>query len=253
MAASRLHPRTIRKSLLASLDQAEIRVQSKAKIFGSDADEPAFARAFCTIIIPALNDHDEESSPSIEGIGLSVTEAPAKEIAILQVEAVILDIEGDQNSIESLEAGPEELRAYSCLLDPHEGDELHADLESMLSVFGRHVVILERVRLAPAWRGLGGVGRYLTGRILPLICCDPAVFAMQPFPLDVIRDGKGNAGKKEIERGAARLRLAWESIGFRPYKDDIWIMDPGSSPHEHAMAKLQSKLGLTGNAGARLS
>jgi len=43
--------------------------------------------------------------------------------------------------------------------------------------FSQHVVIAERVRVAPAWRGAGSVGRYLAARMLPCVCAQPAVVA----------------------------------------------------------------------------
>ncbi|WP_410583766.1 hypothetical protein [Amycolatopsis sp. lyj-108] len=43
---------------------------------------------------------------------------------------------------------------------------LQNGLEDQIQSLGSHVVIIDRVRLAPAWRGLGGVGRLLTARLL---------------------------------------------------------------------------------------
>jgi hypothetical protein len=84
--------------------------------------------------------------------------------------------------------------------------------------------------------GLGGVGRYLFGRMLPLICCDPVVVAVQPFPLDVARDEEGNADKESLKKGLVQIRRTWRSIGFQAYMNDIWVMDPNSSKHERALA-----------------
>jgi hypothetical protein len=57
---------------------------------------------------------------------------------------------------------------------------------------GEHLIIAERVRVAPAWRCLGGAGRHLASRLFRQICCDPAIVAAQPFPLDITRDDHGN-------------------------------------------------------------
>jgi len=155
-----------------------------------------------------------------------------------------LDLEQIQDPYETLDADSAELAAYSCLFDLEGGSGLRPDLDEILAGFGRHVVIGERARLAPAWRGLGGIGRYLFGRMLPLICCDPVVVAVQPFPLDVARDGEGNADKESLKKGLAQIRRTWRSIGFQPYKNEIWVMDPNSSKHERALARLERKIGL---------
>jgi hypothetical protein len=156
----------------------------------------------------------------------------------------VLDLDLIQDPHETLDADSQELEAFGCLFDLEGGVGLHPDLEQMIEGSGRHVVIGERVRLAPAWRGLGGVGRYLFGRMLPLICCDPVVVAAQPFPLDVTRDEKGNADKESLKHGLSQIRHTCRSIGFEPYKDDIWIMDPNSIKHERSIAKLERQLSL---------
>jgi hypothetical protein len=233
------------RSLPASLDYAEIRIHAAAKLFGSHEDDPGLVRISGTVIVPDLHDEDEEPISSIEGIGLEVVDGATAEITILRAEAVVLDLGRIKYLFETLDADSEELLRYSCLFDFKGGEGLHPDLEETLEGFGEHVVIAKRVRLAPAWRGFGGVGRYLFGRMLPLMCCDPVVVAAQPFPLDVDRDERGNAEKAALKRGLAQTRRIWKSIGFEPYKDDIWIMDPNLVKHDRALTRLERKLRLS--------
>lgn len=42
------------------------------------------------------------------------------------------------------------------------GPELSDEIEDRLEIEGTEVVIINRVTLAPAWRGLGGAGRLTT-------------------------------------------------------------------------------------------
>jgi hypothetical protein len=233
------------RALPASLEYAEVGIHSAAKLFGSGEDDPGLVRILGTVSILDLHDEDEESISSIAGIGLEIVEGATAEITILRAEAVVLDLGTIKNLFETLDADSEELLHYSCLFDFEGGEGLHPDLEEALAGFGEHVVIAERVRLAPAWRGLGGVGRYLFGRMLPLMCCDPVVVAAQPFPLDVDRDEQGNAKKAALKRGLAQTRRTWKSIGFEPYKNDIWIMDPNLVKHDQALTRLERKLKLS--------
>ena len=234
-----------KRSLPASLDYAEVRIRSVAKLFGTYEDSPGLMRISGVVCIPDLHDEDEEPIYSIEGIGLAISEGSSAEITILRAEAVVLDLEIIGDIFETLDGDSAELLHYSCLFDLEGGGGLHPDLEETLEGFGGHVVIAKRVRLASAWRGLGGVGRYLFGRMLPLMCCDPVVVAAQPFPLDVDRDDKGNAKKAALKRGLAQTRRTWKSIGFEPYKDDIWIMDPNLIKHERAITRIERKLNLS--------
>lgn len=232
-----------KRSLPASLDYAKIKIHSSAGLFGVYDDDPGLVRVSGTVSIPDLHDEDEESISSVAGIGLGVAGDSSEEITILRAEAVVLDLGRIEYLFETLDADSAELLHYSCLFDA-EGGGLHSDLEESLEGFGDHVVIATRVRVASAWRGLGGVGRYLFGRMLPLICCDPVVVAAQPFPLDVDRDENGVAKKAALKNGLAQTRRIWKSIGFEPYKDDIWIMDPNVVKHDQALNRLERKLKL---------
>jgi hypothetical protein len=237
-----------KRSLPASLDYAKIKIHSFARLFGAYDDDPGLVRVSSTVSIPDLHDEDEEPISLVEGIGLDIADDAAAEITMFRAEAIVLDLGKIKYLFETLDADSAELLHYSCLFDFEGGEGLHPDLEQNLAGFGGHVVIAMRVRLAPAWRGLGGVGRYLFGRMLPLICCDPLVVAAQPFPLDVERDENGDAKKAALKRGLAQTRRTWKSIGFEPYKGDIWIMDPNSAKHERALTRLERKLKLSGTS-----
>lgn len=113
--------------------------------------------------------------------------------------------------------------------------------------FGDQVVIGERVRIAPAWRGRGGAGRYLAGRLFRQMCTDPLVVATQPFPLDITGDDEGNADEATLQPALRQIERTWKSTGFQPYKNDIWILDPSASEHQLAMTRLEQQLGLTSN------
>jgi hypothetical protein len=90
--------------------------------------------------------------------------------------------------------------------------ELAEELESSLNGGGGQVVILDRVRLAPAWRGCGGIGRLLTIRLLHWVCDNPQAVALYPFPIDLDRGQK----KDDAVFGKAMksVQRTWKSIGF---------------------------------------
>lgn len=235
-------------ALLASLDYAEIQIRSSARLFIHEPDDdPGLLRVDATIRIPDFPD-DGPPLAAIDGIGLFTTALDDRTtaITILRTEGLVLDLNRIENTWETLDAHSEELLRYACLLDPQDGNKLHPDLEERLSfpVSGR-VLIIERLRVAPAWRGFGGVGRYLVSRLLPWMCADAAVVATQPFPIDTPRDERGNVDKAVFGPALKQIRRTWKSIGFEPYRDDIWIMDPFAAKHERAVAKLERKLGLS--------
>jgi hypothetical protein len=240
--------------LPTSLDYAEIRIRSSAKLFGQEPDDdPGLLRVSATVSIPDFPyDHlsSDEAPPlsEIEGIGLATApmDGGGTEITILRAEGLVLDLYRISNPFETLDADSEELVAYACLFDLEGGNGLDPELEHRIMGPGiGRVVIVERVRIAPAWRGCGGIGRYLASRLLPLVCPDAAVVATQPFPIDAPRNDAGEVDKSIFDPGLKQVQHTWKSIGFEPYKNDIWIMDPSSNKHERAVAKLEKKLGLS--------
>jgi hypothetical protein len=242
--------KTALRPLPATLRYAHIMVRGDANLFGTDMDDPALLRSEATVTIhdfPAEpGEPDDEAVAGIEGISLDpvrqTTEGP--EMTIFRASALVMDLSRVQNPYESLDADSQELAGYASLFDLDTG-ELHPDLTDRLEFpASEHVVILERARLAPAWRGCGGVGRYLTGRVLSWICPNPAVVAGQPFPLDIPRDASGTADEKALGPATKQIQRVWKSIGFEPYKDDIWIMDPSLAKHQRAIARLERKLSL---------
>lgn len=237
--------------LPASLDYADIEIRSNAKLFSNGPDyDPGLLRVHATINIHDFPDdgmfaNDGPPLAEIDGIGLSTTSRDdgSTAITILRAEGVVLDLNRIENPWVTLDACSEELVACACLLDPETGHELAPDLEERLfgPASGR-IFIVERVRVAPAWRGLGGVGRYLTSRLLPLMCPDAILVALQPFPIDTPRDEHGEVDKTVFGPALKQIQRTWKSIGFEPYKNDIWIMDPSASKHEKAVAALERKI-----------
>jgi hypothetical protein len=234
------------RTLPASLDYADIEICSHAKLFGTDMDDPGVLRFTATVTIHEYPDDEEESVAQVDGIGLSVTSNDCvTDITVLRVEGLILDRYQVESAVESLDADSAELVEYACLFAPGGNNELDPDLESRLKLpIGSRIVILERVRVAPAWRGCGGVGRYLTGRVLSWVIPDATVIAAQPFPLDVKRDGHGKVDDTTFKSALKAIQRVWKSIGFEPFHGDIWILDPSADKHERAMARLERKLNV---------
>jgi hypothetical protein len=209
-------------------------------------DDPGLLRFTATVAIHEYPEDEEDSVAAIDGISLSMTsDNGVKDMTVFRADGLVLDLCRVENVVESLDADSAELVKYACLFDPDRDNELHPDLESRLELpVGPHVVILERARVASAWRGCGGVGRYLTGRVLSWVSQSAVVVAAQPFPLDVKRDGRGAVDDANFKPALKAIQRTWRSIGFEPYQDDIWILDPTASKHERAMVRLERKLDI---------
>ncbi|OLZ57589.1 hypothetical protein BS330_14880 [Amycolatopsis keratiniphila subsp. nogabecina] len=108
-----------------------------------------------------------------------------------------------------------------------------------------------RVQLAPAWRGLGGVGRLLTARLLRWICTDPRLVAVLPFPIDLDR---GLLKDDSIfEPALEKVRRTWAALGFQPATDQLWIMDPADGAHESTITSSMHTLALIDRPNSHVS
>lgn len=119
--------------------------------------------------------------------------------------------------------------------------ELTAVLEGVVS----RSVLIDRVRMAPGWRGRKGVGRLLISRILRLFADSAAVIATNPFPIDLFDESDNLLHVTKHPRFGEELvkvQRTWESLGFQLYKDPIWILDPAMSTHSHAVTALERHL-----------
>lgn len=248
MTTSRAKP-TTQRTLPASLTYARINLQSKAKLFSHEPDDdPGVLKVRATVSIPdfaadALPEDESVRVADIDGIALSIAPVNGgdKELTILHADGVVLDLYQIEDALETLDASSAELLEFACLLDSG-SREFHPGLEELLCMPTGSLAIIECVRVAPAWRGLGGVGRYLTARLIPWMFPDAAVVALKPFPIDVPRDERGTADEAALGPALKQVERTWHSIGFEPYKDGIWIMDPHAGRHEDAVSKLERKL-----------
>ena len=109
--------------------------------------------------------------------------------------------------------------------DIHEGDSHGSSLSQEFpraepdgNSTATHVLVLERVWVAPDHRG-NGLGPVIAaavidrlGRGCRLAACFPAPFEGDPRP-------------EEREREIEALGRIWAKVGFRPWRDGVWMLD----------------------------
>ncbi|MEU6129551.1 hypothetical protein ABZ805_10300 [Saccharopolyspora sp. NPDC047091] len=237
-----------RRSLLAQLDYVELAVSGRTSVVGSDLTDPGVMdwSAAATIRDPSDEVGTElESDLRVDGIALSTTTTAdhGQVLTLFEADGIIIDLTRADDVFDALDARSADDAHFLPLFDGETGfSEIAEELDATLEIGASRVLIVHRVRIAPAWRGLGGVGRLLIGRTLAWMCTGSELVAVNPFPIDlgphVSRDGELFADSlRQVQR-------TWASIGFNPFKDDIWIMDPALGAHERAIAEISRELGL---------
>jgi len=239
----------LRKTLLDQLDWVKLQVHGSASLVGRDETDPGTLdwHAAATISVWPEDKDLDEPWHSVPDLALSTTNHPdgARELSILEAEGLVIDLGQVEDVFEALDARSQDYEHFH----PMFGDtstlgfqDLAPELEDSLEAVGSCVVIIDRVRLAPAWRGLGGVGRLLIGRLLRWVCADPQVVAVHPFPIDLVENARRDSTLFEPE--LARVRRVWQSLGFRPFTENIWVMDPNLATHSDAVAQFAEELGM---------
>ena len=166
-------------------------------------------------------------------------------MTILQANGLVIDLWRVQDIFDALDARSQDYANFIPMFGergPYGEVELIEELEDSLELGGSQVVILDRVRLAPAWRGCGGIGRLLTIRLLHWLCDDPRAVFLKPFPIDLDEDQQKDDAV--FRKAMTTVRRTWKSIGFQPFSDDIWVLDPRTGSYERTVKKLSMQFGL---------
>lgn len=232
--------------LLTYLNRLELRFDSSASLVASDAqDDPATLEWRCRAVLPLGEPDDDEAEADharllARGVSLAQSShGEHQELTILAMSGLTLDLWRIGNVYESLDSRDADYEHFAPLFDKSGNLGLHSDLEECL-VGGSQVVIIDRVRIAPAWRGRGGVGRLLIGRLLRWVDGRAALVATHPYPID-IPVGKRDDDAQEAQEKAVVQRI-WRSLGFKPFREDVWVMQPHMRDHDDAVERLETAL-----------
>lgn len=242
-------------SLLSQLEHVELHVDGRSYVAGADLTDPGAMdwRARASLYVPSDNDEPEGESAlawhATEGIALSSNKAPEDDgvdLTLFQASGITIDLAQVDDVFDALDARGQDEADFIPLFGEYRDQfgfvELADELEDRLEPGGNKVVILDRVRLAPAWRGLGGLGRLLTARILQWVCDDPRLVAVQPFPIDLEENKRQDDGA--FTPAMQQVRRTWASLGFEPFTEKLWVMDPRKSAYHKAVTQISKDLGL---------
>ncbi|MFI8931524.1 hypothetical protein ACIG3E_28095 [Streptomyces sp. NPDC053474] len=230
--------------LLTYLNRLELRFDSSASLVASDAhDDPATLEWHCRAVLPLWQPDDEETEAANARLlapGVSLAQSShdeGQELTVLSMSGLTVDLWRVGSVYVSLDARDADYAHFMPLFEETEGLGLHPDLEEGL-VSGDQVVIIDRVRIAPAWRGLGGVGRLLIGRLLRWMVGQAALVATHPYPIDIPVDEREDTAREAREK--AVVQHTWRSLGFEPFREDVWVMQPHLSAHGDAVERLET-------------
>ncbi|MFJ1652649.1 hypothetical protein ACIOC2_14780 [Streptomyces sp. NPDC088337] len=124
------------------------------------------------------------------------------------------------------------------LLDPETGS-FTGEVSELLEYVGSALLVMDRVTLDPPWRGHGlaavlaceAITRLMAG--CRAIACSPGITDLRNHRL---------TDKAEWDRVNARIAQGWERLGFRPYRDNVYLLSPASQDLEEQRGALRRHL-----------
>lgn len=137
----------------------------------------------------------------------------------------ILDSRWDPKDV--LDAHSADTAVYRNLFDS-EGNLLD---ELGFGAVGSRLVIMDRVSVARDWR-CQRFGPFLAARALRNLSSDDSLAACYPSPFELPLD------HVDREREQARLGRTWEHLGFRHYRDGVFVCDPAAGELDSALNEL---------------
>jgi GNAT superfamily N-acetyltransferase len=108
--------------------------------------------------------------------------------------------------------------------DIHEGDidgslsQDHPRAEPDGASTATHLLVLERVWVAPEYRG-NGLGPIIAAAVIDRLRRGCRLAACFPAPFE------GDRRPEDREREIEALERIWAKVGFRPWRDGVWMLD----------------------------
>ena len=128
------------------------------------------------------------------------------------------------------------------LLDAETGS-FTSEVSERLEYVGSALLVMDQVTLEPQWRGAGlapvlafeAIHRLMAG--CRAIACSPGVTELSSQRL---------TDRSEWDRVNAKITHGWERIGFRLYRDNIYLLSPASQDLEEQRGVLRAQLAELG-------
>jgi GNAT superfamily N-acetyltransferase len=95
-----------------------------------------------------------------------------------------------------------------------------------------HVMLLDRVWLDPSHRGTG-LGPIVAAAVIERLARGCRLAACYPAPFEVT-----SAGAEDRARSVEALGRVWSKVGFRHWRDGVWMLDLDTSDVHATLAEL---------------
>ncbi|MEJ8652704.1 hypothetical protein WKI65_32730 [Streptomyces sp. MS1.AVA.3] len=144
-----------------------------------------------------------------------------------------------RNAYWAMEEESEDLYETAQVLLDQQTGSFSEEVSEMLEYIGTDLLVMDRVTLDRQWRGHGLAVILATEaihRLMPgcrAIACAPGITDLSSHRLK---------DRTEWDRVTAKIAQGWERIGFRLYRDGIYLLSPASQALEEQRGELRGRL-----------
>ncbi|MFF7643006.1 hypothetical protein [Streptomyces canus] len=189
------------------------------------------------------HDGGQDPAPSSGCVTVNCPSCTVEDVAVGSMTFYRVHLDRGRNAYWAMEDESEELyETAQVLLDPQTGS-FTSEVGELLEYVGSALLVMDRVTLEPQWRGQGlaaVLGIEAIHRLMPGcrdIACSPGITDLSSQRL---RD------RSEWARVNAKIDQGWENIGFRLYRDNIYLLSPASQDLEEQRGVLRGRLAELG-------
>jgi hypothetical protein len=241
-----MSPTELSRTLIKRLADVELRFEATTYVQGLDVEEVGVLEWTATGIVAVSAENAENLGEGLgwttsPGVALGDVASDGNGNSVLEVftmSGVTIDLERAGSLNDVLDARSASTARFLPLVDASTG-ELRDDLVDRLVSDAGRLVIVDQAQVAPAWRGLGGVGRLLVGRCaLAWVTPGALCVAVNPYPIE-----EDDADiTPDIGTALQVVRHVWSSLGFVPVTESLYLLDPATNALSDAVARLEDEL-----------
>ncbi|MER6304947.1 hypothetical protein [Streptomyces sp. NPDC001657] len=162
-----------------------------------------------------------------------------EDVAIGSMTFYRVHLDRGRNAYWAMEEESEELYEIAQVLLDQQTGSFSGEVSEMLEYIGTDLLVMDRVTLDRQWRGHGLAVVLATEaihRLMPgcrAIACAPGITDLSSHRLK---------DRAEWDRVNAKIARGWERIGFRLYRDNIYLLSPASQDLEEQRGELRGRL-----------
>jgi len=113
--------------------------------------------------------------------------------------------------------------------------QLAEGFDSRLRRVGERVLVVDYVELEPAWQR-HNLAALLVAECVDQLRADCRVVVCLPGPLE-----RRDLADEEYDEAVRRMQGVWSQVGFAPYEEGVWFLDPHPRTLRDSLARLRGR------------